>query len=95
MVTPLSNWNQISIYHKLYHDPDEAIPVMVNFKKVVMSFIEFIQYKNTTNKLPSCFKAYNFTNYRLLSEHDHQIILNKIEAIEFLNHDEYVEDENY
>ena len=34
-------------------------------------------------------------NYRLLSEHDHQIILNKIEAIEFLNHDEYVEDENY
>ena len=31
----------------------------------------------------------------LLSEHDHQIILDKIEARENLNHDEYVDDENY
>ena len=31
----------------------------------------------------------------LLSEHDHQIILDKIEARENLNHDEYVEDEDY
>ena len=30
----------------------------------------------------------------LLSEHEHQIILDKIEALENLNHDEYVEDEN-
>ena len=31
----------------------------------------------------------------LLSENDHQIILDKFEARENLNHDEYVEDENY
>ena len=31
----------------------------------------------------------------LLSEHDHQLILGKIEAIENLNHDEYVEEEDY
>ena len=34
-------------------------------------------------------------NPHLWSEHDHQIILDKIEARENLNHDEYVEDENY
>ena len=34
-------------------------------------------------------------NSHLLSEHDHQIILDKIESRENLNHDEYVEDENY
>ena len=34
-------------------------------------------------------------NPHLLSEHDHQIILDKIKARENLNHDEYVEDENY
>ena len=34
-------------------------------------------------------------NPHLLSEHNHQIILDKIEARENLNHDEYVEDENY
>ena len=34
-------------------------------------------------------------NPRLLSKHDHQIILYKIEARESLNHDEYVEDESY
>ena len=31
----------------------------------------------------------------LLSEHDHQVILEKIEASENLNHDEYVEEEYY
>ena len=31
----------------------------------------------------------------LLSEHDHQVILGKIEARENLNHDEYVEEEYY
>ena len=30
-----------------------------------------------------------------LSELDHKIVLDKIEARENLNHDEYVEDENY
>ena len=34
-------------------------------------------------------------NLHVLSEHDHQIILNKIGAIENINHDEYVEDKNY
>ena len=34
-------------------------------------------------------------NPHLLSEHDHKIILDKIEAGENLNHDEYVEDKNY
>ena len=34
-------------------------------------------------------------NPHLLSEHAYQIILNKIEARENLNHDEYVEDKNY
>ena len=31
----------------------------------------------------------------LLSEHDHQVILEKIEARENINHDEYVEEEDY
>ena len=31
----------------------------------------------------------------LLSEHDHQVILEKIEARENLNHDEYAEEEDY
>ena len=31
----------------------------------------------------------------LLSVHDHQVILEKIEAIENINHDEYVEEEDY
>ena len=31
----------------------------------------------------------------LLSVHNHQVILEKIEARESLNHDEYVEEEDY
>ena len=31
----------------------------------------------------------------LISEHDHQNILDKIEARKIITHDEYVEDENY
>ena len=34
-------------------------------------------------------------NPHLLSEHNHQIILDNIEARDNLNHDEYVEDKNY
>ena len=68
---------------------------MVKLKQVVMPFLDMIQYNNTRNKLPSCFRGYAFMNTHLLSEHDHQIILDKIEAIENINHDEYVEDENY
>ena len=33
-------------------------------------------------------------NPHLLSEHNHQIILDKIEAIENINHDGYVKDED-
>ena len=68
---------------------------MVNLKQVVMPYIELIQEKNTTNNLPSSFKGYADMNPHLLSEHDHQIILDKIEARDNLNHDEYVGDENY
>ena len=77
-----------------YHEPDESIPVMAKLKQVVIPFIELIQYNNTTNKLPSRFKEYAFMNPNLLSEHNHQIILDKIKAQKNLNHDEYVEDEN-
>ena len=31
----------------------------------------------------------------LLSEHDHQVIMEEIEARENINHDEYVEEEDY
>ena len=34
-------------------------------------------------------------NPRLLSVHDHQVILEKIEARENLNHNGYVEEEDY
>ena len=74
-----------------YHEPDEAIHVMVKLKQVLMHYIEFIQYNNTTNKLPSRLKKNADMNPHLLSEHNHQIVLDKIEAIENLNHDEYVE----
>ena len=60
-----------------------------------MPFVELIQYNNTKNKLPSRFKGYADINHDLLPEHDHKIILDKIEARENLNHAEYVEDENY
>ena len=60
-----------------------------------MAYIEFIQDKNTTNNFPSRFKGYADMNPHLLSVHDHHIILDKIEARENINHDEYVDDENY
>ena len=60
-----------------------------------MPLIELIQEKNTTNKLPLCYKGYADMNPCLLSVHDHQVILEKIEARENLNHDEYVEEEDY
>ena len=65
---------------------------MVKLKQVLMPFIELIQYNNTTNKLPLWFKGYAGMNPHLLSEHNHQIILDRIEARENLNHNEYVED---
>ena len=33
-------------------------------------------------------------NPHLLSKHDHQLILDKVEAIENINHNEYVENES-
>ena len=73
-----------------YHKLNEAIPVMVKLKQVVMPLTELIQDNNTTNKLPLRYKGYADMNPRLLSVHDHQVILKKIEAIENINHDEYV-----
>ena len=74
-----------------YYDLNEAIPVVVKLKQVVMPLIKFIQDNNTTNKFPLLYKGYADMNPRLLSVHDHQVILEKIEAIENLSHDEYVE----
>ena len=68
---------------------------MVKLKQVVMPLIELIQDNNKTNKLLLRYKGYADTNPCLLSVHDHQLILEKIEAIENLNHDEYVEEEDY
>ena len=78
-----------------YYNPDEAIPIIVKLKQFLMPYIEFIHDKNTKNILPSHFKGYADMNSHLLSENNHRIILDKIEAREKLNHDEYVEDENY
>ena len=58
-----------------------------------MPYIELVQEKNTINKFPSRFKRYSDMKPYLLSEHDHQMILGKIEARGNFNHDEYVEDE--
>ena len=68
---------------------------MVKLKQVVMPLIEFIRENNTTNKLPLRYKGYADMNPCLLYVHDHQVILEKIEARENLNHDEYVEEEDY
>ena len=75
-----------------YHETNEAIPVMVKLKQVVMPLIELIQENNTKNKLPLRYKGYADMNPCLLSVHDYQVILEKIEARENLNHDEYVEE---
>ena len=68
---------------------------MVKLKQVVIPYIELIQDNNKTNKLLSYFKGYADMNPHLLSDYDHKIILDKIEAMENLNHDEYVEDKRY
>ena len=39
-----------------YHEPNEAIPVMVKLKQVVMPLIELIQDNNKTNNLPLHYK---------------------------------------
>ena len=60
-----------------------------------MPYIEFIQDNNSQNIFSSRFKVYADMNPHLLYEKNHKIILDKIEARENLNHDEYVEDEDY
>ena len=75
-----------------YHEPNESVPVMVKLKQFVMPLIELIQDNNTTNKLPFFNKGYADTNPCLLSVHNHQVILEKNEAIKNLNHDEYVKE---
>ena len=63
-----------------YPDPNEAIPVMVKLKQFFIPIIELIQENNTTNKLPLLYKGYADMNPRLLSEPDHQVILENFEA---------------
>ena len=77
-----------------YHDRNEKIPVMVKLNKLWCLTFNWFRTTTKTNKLPSRFKGYVDTNPHLLSEHDHQIVLDKIEGIENINKDEYVEDEN-
>ena len=78
-----------------YHKTNESIPVIVKIKQVVMPLIELIQDNYTTNKLPLRCKGYADMNPFLLSLHNHQVILKKIEARENLNRNEYVEEEDY
>ena len=78
-----------------YHELDEAIPVMEKLKRFLMPYIELILENNTKNKFPSRFKGYADMNPHLLSEDYHQIILDKIEGTENLNHEDYILDENY
>ena len=56
---------------------------------------QLIQEKNTTNKLPLRYKVHADMKPCWLYVHNHQVILEKIEARENLNHDEYVEEEDY
>ena len=67
-----------------YHETNEAIPVMVKLKQVVMPLIELIQENNTTNKLPLRYKGYADMNPWILYVHNHQVILETIEARKIL-----------
>ena len=78
-----------------YHEINKAIPVMVKLKQVVIPLVELIQENNTTDKLPLRYKGYSDMYPCLLFVHNHQVILEKIEARENINHDEYVEEEDY
>ena len=60
-----------------------------------MPLIELIKENNTTNTLPLRYKGYTDMNHCLLSVHNHKVVLEKIEARGNLNHDEYVEEEDY
>ena len=68
---------------------------MVKLKQAVIPYIELIQDNNTIDNSSSHFKGYADISHNLLSEHNHKIILVKIESRENINHDEYAEDGNY
>ena len=95
LVCPAKFMNPMIKTSHWYHKPDESIPIMVKLKKVVMPLIELIQHNNTTNNFPLRYKGYADMNPHLLSVHNHQVILERIEARENINHDEYVEEEDY
>ena len=67
-----------------YHETNEAIPVMMKLKQVVMPIIELIQENNTTNKSPLRYKGYTDMNHCLLSIHNHQVILEKLKQEKIL-----------
>ena len=56
-----------------YNESNEAIPVVVNLKQVVMPLIELILENNTTNKLPLRYKGYADVNPCLLYVNNHQV----------------------
>ena len=78
-----------------YHETNKEITVIVKLKQVVMPLIELIQENNTTNKSPLRYKGYTDMKPCLLSVHNNQVILGKIEARENLNHNAYEGEEDY
>ena len=84
---PAKFMTQMKKTSRWYHDPNEAIPDMVKLKQSVIPYIGFIRDNNITNKLPLRYKGYADMNPCLLSLHNHQVILEKVEARENINHD--------
>ena len=95
LVFPAKFMTPMKITSHWYHETNEAIPVMVKLKQVLMPLIELIKENNTTNKFPLRYKGYADMNPCLLPVNNHQVILEKIEARENINPDEYVEEEDY
>ena len=84
LVCPAKFMTQMKKTSHWYHEPNEAIPVMVKLKQVVMPLIELIQENNTTNKLPLRYKGYADMNPCLLSEHNHQLLLENLKQEKIL-----------
>ena len=64
LVCPAKFMNTMIKTSHWYHEPNEAIPVMVKFKQVVLPLIELIQDNNTTNNFPLHYKGYADMNPR-------------------------------
>ena len=100
-----NSWRWTSLSIQVYDSNEKNLPLVSRdkrsnpchgeVKQVVLPIIELIQENNTTNKLPLRYKRYADMNPCLLSIHDHKVILEKFEARENLNYDEYVEEEDY